>query len=118
MSLDLEKYRKKLIEERDQLSQQIGTVAEIAEPVSDDRQLDAGEAGLLGTAVRHKVVDMKSDRLERVNAALQSIEDGSYGTCVKCGSEIDPRRLDAEPPAITCMNCLPAEEANFEAHKM
>lgn len=116
MALDLEKYRKQLIEERDRLTAGIPTVAEAAEPTPDDRQITAANAPLIGEIkdVESSVIDMKSDRLERVQAALQSIDDGTYGTCIRCGKPIDPRRLDAEPMAITCMNCLSAEEANFE----
>ena len=68
--------------------------------------------------VQNRIIDMKSDRLERVQAALQSIDDGSYGTCIRCGKPIDPRRLDAEPAALTCMDCLSAEEKNFETATM
>src|SRR5215471_874345 len=110
MAIDVERYRKKLIEERDRLSQGIGLVADIAQPVSDDRQLTAANAPLMGEIkdVQAKVLDIASDRLEKVNAALQSIDNGAYGVCIKCGGQIDPSRLDAEPVAITCMNCLPA----------
>jgi len=64
------------------------------------------------------LMNMKSDRLEHINAALQRIERGVYGICVKCGKEIDPKRLDAEPMAMTCMDCLPAKEQSFSAPTM
>ena len=44
MALDLKKYRKQLIEERDRLTEQIPTVAEAAEPTPDDRQITAANA--------------------------------------------------------------------------
>lgn len=40
-----------------------------------------------------------------VDAALARIEDGSYGTCTGCGSEIPAERLDADPAAPTCIDC-------------
>jgi DnaK suppressor protein len=120
MALDLEKYRKQLIAERDRLNKEIPTVAEAAEPTPDDRQITAANAPMIGEIkdVQNRVIEMKSDRLERVRAALQSIDDGTYGTCIRCGKPIDPRRLDAEPMAITCMDCLSAEEENFETATM
>jgi DnaK suppressor protein len=116
MALDLEKYRKLLIAERDRLTKEIPTVSEIAEPVPDHSEITAADAPLMSEIkdVQNEIVDMKSDRLEGVLAALQRIDDGTYGICIRCGKPIDPRRLDAEPSAMTCMDCLSAEEKNFE----
>jgi DnaK suppressor protein len=120
MALDLEKYRKRLIAERDRLAKEMPPVSEIAEPVPDDLQITAANAAVVGEIkdVQNHVLDMKSNRLERVQAALQSIDDGTYGTCVRCDKPIDPRRLDADPAAMTCMNCLSAEEKNFQSATM
>ena len=46
------------------------------------------------------------------------MDDGTYGICVRCNQPIDPRRLEADPAAMTCMNCLSAEEQNFETATM
>jgi RNA polymerase-binding protein DksA len=43
--------------------------------------------------------------LEEVEAALERIEAGSYGTCQLCGREISRQRLDALPHAATCIEC-------------
>lgn len=42
--------------------------------------------------------------------ALARIDDGSYGTCVRCGEEIAPARLEARPEAALCINCARAAE--------
>ena len=120
MALDVEKYRKKLLEERDRLNQEIGTVAKLSEPVPDDLQITAADAPVMSEVkdIQATVADLQSSRLERVNAALQSINEGTYGMCQKCGKPIDPRRLEAEPEATTCMDCLPAMERNFATPKM
>ncbi|HEX8120140.1 MAG TPA: TraR/DksA C4-type zinc finger protein [Solirubrobacteraceae bacterium] len=44
-------------------------------------------------------------RLERVERALEKVEDGTYGTCDACGEEIDPRRLRAAPESTVCATC-------------
>jgi RNA polymerase-binding transcription factor DksA len=38
-----------------------------------------------------------------IRAALQRIEDGSYGQCGTCGEPIDPRRLEALLYATQCL---------------
>lgn len=43
--------------------------------------------------------------LFNVKKALKKIEDGTYGTCEKCGNAIDPKRLEAFPSATACMDC-------------
>ena len=122
MALDVEKYRNRLIEERDRLFKELKIEAEseIPESGTDRTEITAADAPAISEAVdvQATVADMKTHRLERVLAALQSIDDGTYGICVNCGKPIDPRRLDADPAAMTCMECLPPEEANFKAPNM
>ncbi len=44
-------------------------------------------------------------RLKDIGDALKKIEQETYGTCERCGNEIDVRRLEANPEARLCMNC-------------
>jgi RNA polymerase-binding protein DksA len=44
-------------------------------------------------------------RLEEVDAALQRLDDGTYGTCRTCGRPIAPERLEVRPAATTCATC-------------
>ena len=46
-----------------------------------------------------------SAEIALVNAALQRIEDGSYGLCVDCGAHIAEARLRAAPEASRCIHC-------------
>lgn len=105
MAIDVEKYRKRLIEERDRLNQELGTVGKAPEPATDDPLLTPSDAPIIDEAmdIQSAVLDMKSQRFDQVRAALQSIDDGTYGKCITCGKEIDPRRLDADPAALTCI---------------
>lgn len=41
-------------------------------------------------------------KLRDVNAALEKIIKGTYGTCEKCGAKIEEERLMAYPEAKTC----------------
>ncbi|MGO9196370.1 MAG: TraR/DksA family transcriptional regulator [Acidimicrobiales bacterium] len=47
-------------------------------------------------------------RLDDVEAALERLEQGSYGRCGSCGSPIADRTLDADPLATTCDSCQSA----------
>lgn len=48
--------------------------------------------------------------LAAIDAALARIEDGTYGTCVNCGAQIAPERLEAMPWATLCIDCKRKEE--------
>ena len=48
--------------------------------------------------------------LQNVEAALQRIEDGTYGTCQGCGKEIPAERLQALPFTPCCVNCAQKSE--------
>ena len=45
------------------------------------------------------------DEIKQIQQALARVADGSYGTCVKCGGEIEPDRLEALPTATDCIAC-------------
>jgi DnaK suppressor protein len=48
--------------------------------------------------------------LGAIDAALQRIEDGTYGKCVNCGAPIPEERLEAMPWATLCIDCKRKEE--------
>ena len=48
-------------------------------------------------------------RYNEVQAALERIAAGTYGTCRVDGGPIEPERLEANPAAETCMKHLEAE---------
>jgi len=43
--------------------------------------------------------------LEQVEAALERLGEGTYGSCVDCGREIPLERLAALPHAARCVAC-------------
>ena len=47
-------------------------------------------------------------RIEEIGAALQRIENGSYGGCVRCTRPIDSDRLEALPEVALCAACKTA----------
>ena len=54
--------------------------------------------------------DHAAKELDQVLAALQRVEDGSYGQCLDCGGAIDERRLTAMPAAAYCVACQAVHE--------
>ena len=50
------------------------------------------------------IEDLREEEVEEIKAALQAIEDGTYGRCQVCGREISYERLEALPTALTCID--------------
>lgn len=40
-----------------------------------------------------------------VVAALGRLDEGTYGRCVQCGTDLPDERLEARPEAARCVNC-------------
>lgn len=68
-----------------------------------------------GTATFERERDLSlseniKDILQKVNEALERIEEGTYGKCVSCGEDIPLERLEALPYASLCIPCKQKEE--------
>jgi DnaK suppressor protein len=50
-------------------------------------------------------LDRESKLLKEVQAALKRVEEGSYGTCLRCEEEIPEKRMKAVPWAAYCVAC-------------
>lgn len=48
---------------------------------------------------------LEREELSQINEALKKLENGSYGVCINCGSEISINRLRAMPYALLCIDC-------------
>lgn len=51
------------------------------------------------------LLDESRAALAGVDAAAARVDDGTYGTCVRCGREISAERLDALPATPCCLDC-------------
>lgn len=82
--------------------------ADIAIEKSADQMDEIQNASERDLAIRD--VDRESTLLRQVRAALGRIQDGSFGDCIDCDSEISPKRLVALPWASRCIQCQNAAD--------
>jgi len=69
-------------------------------PFADEvDEIQANESREIGFATRELLVE----RVNRLSVALDRLAEGEYGTCVECGEEISPARLQAMPEVQTCV---------------
>ena len=103
-SIDLEAARASLNAERARL------LVELGQPIENPAQMTYGSQAAAASQVFEQQRDLAlRDRsrleLSRVEAALRSIDDGTYGSCTNCGNPIGAERLEAIPWAPTCIDC-------------
>ncbi len=48
--------------------------------------------------------------LDKIERALQKIEEGTYGACEECEEEISVKRLEARPETSLCIRCKEDQE--------
>ena len=87
---DLSALRSALEEQRDFRQQQLAELA-----VSD----------ATGDEVTAQLVAGARFALAQIEAALDRMDMGRYGSCVRCGSAITPERLEVLPMAGMCTAC-------------
>ena len=63
-----------------------------------------------GNQLNFKLQSRDRIYLNKLNQALQKIQEGSFGECVECGEKISIKRLLARPVAEMCICCKEAAE--------
>ena len=108
----LEYFRNLLLEQRRQAIADLQTDQSTALE-GDDGVEDAGEMAELDLN-RSTALDLATRQtklIEEIDEALQRIEDGTYGQCVRCRKPLDEERLKAMPTARYDAECQAAIEA-------
>jgi len=54
--------------------------------------------------------DRERKLIEKIDFALNQLEEDEYGYCEMCGIEIGIRRLEARPTATLCIDCKTLDE--------
>jgi RNA polymerase-binding protein DksA len=85
-------------------------VEEVA-PTSDNHLGETATA-TLNREIDYTLGENSGQVLSAIDAALERIENGTYGTCTACGREIAPERLEAHPWASLCIDDARKREAS------
>lgn len=57
-----------------------------------------------------RIRDRERKLIAKIDAALERIENGTYGKCEECGEPIGIERLKARPVTTLCFDCKSAQE--------
>ena len=102
------RQREKLLARQAELRALAGQGREAAQTV----ELDQSRVGRLsrmdalqGQAMAQETQRRRELELARIASALQRLDDGDYGDCLRCGEPIAAGRLESDPAATLCIDC-------------
>jgi DnaK suppressor protein len=111
--LDTERFRSLLLEERGRVERALGhlqeenpgTIEDEAEDETFDNHLGDAASVTFDRELGYSLESNSGHVLAAIDEALKRIEEGSFGTCVRCGNPIAEERLEAMPYATKCIEC-------------
>ena len=116
MRVDLDRRRSELLDLRTRV---LGAASDIVAGDDDDSELSSASGDqhladhaseMLDREVDESLGDNAEQIVHEIDVALGRIEDGTYGTCGRCGQAIPEERLEAVPYATLCVSCKRVEE--------
>jgi DnaK suppressor protein len=57
-----------------------------------------------------RIRDRENKLIKKIKAALDRIDDDTFGICEKCGEDISLKRLEVRSVTTRCINCKTKEE--------
>ena len=115
MSIDTEHFRARLQDERRRVVEAIenlqressGSLADETGELNPGFDQHPGDVAteLFDRELEYTLQDGEQALLARIDRALGRIDDGTYGTCERCGKDIPEERLEARPWAELDIEC-------------
>lgn len=115
---EIQNFKGKLESEKSRLISELEGIAvqdpenpnnwNVKNPEMNDRETDPNDLGdnLEEEGNNDGITNALEVELKDVNDALVKIEEGRYGKCDKCDSDIEKERLEANTSARTCIGCM------------
>ena len=110
----LQKFRQRLTEEYQNLIRSINRNRLAEEEIRLENTEDEGDLAAIShnKELLYNLHETDFQRLKSIQEALKRMDRGEYGECIRCGEDINEKRLMAVPWATQCIQCQ--EEAEKE----
>jgi len=104
---ELEGARRRLLQLRKELLQEVRDAHAASRELGQDGVPDLGDmsANTYSRDVLLNLSETQQQTVRDIDAALERIDSGDYGICMRCEEEIAPRRLDVRPFSRYCIDC-------------
>ena len=107
MTIKVAAYRKSLLRKREEIFSEREAKGLSTTMDNNTRQGDMADqaSGTNEVHIQLKLKQTDAKILQAIEAALQRIEDGTFGLCRDCGEEVAAARLNAIPWTRVCIDC-------------
>jgi DnaK suppressor protein len=105
--IDIAYFERRLTVERAGLVAELPRVGQLVEMFPRTEVVDPEDLSvhLSDRDVTLDIINRRTSRLARIDAALARVSDGSFGECLTCGEAIAFARLEADPAVALCIGC-------------
>ncbi len=100
-----ELYRLQLLEIRERISGQVASLKNDSLTRADEVNIEEDGTDAFDRQFALNLASSESEALIAIDAALQRIDDGTFGKCQECGGGIESARLKAIPFVENCISC-------------
>jgi DnaK suppressor protein len=99
--------KNQLLRMRAELLREVSESYATCRELGQDGVADIGDmsANAYSRDVLFNLSETQRQQIRDIDAALERIENGEYGTCMHCGEDIAPRRLEVRPFSRYCIDC-------------
>src|SRR4051812_9652987 len=103
----IKETRRRLENEYENLIKSINRGRLAAEENKIEKTEDEGDLAMISheTDLIYNLHEGGFARLKSIKEAMKAIDSGRYGECVRCGNDINEKRLVAIPWATLCIRC-------------
>jgi DnaK suppressor protein len=103
----LEQIRKRLETRQQELRRNVSRTAQDGRSADEDTAQDIADRAASSYNKEFLFHQSNNERqlLVMVEGALERIRQGTFGECISCGKEINPKRLEAVPWTRHCIEC-------------
>src|SRR5246127_5083909 len=103
----LEQFKKRLEARQVDLRRMVSRTEQDGRTADDEATQDIADRAASSYNKEFLFHQSNNDRqlLNMVENALNRIREGSFGECISCGTEINPKRLEAVPWTRHCIEC-------------
>jgi DnaK suppressor protein len=103
----LDTFKKRLETRQQELRRMVSRTQQDGRSADEDTAQDIADRAASSYTKEFLFHQSSNDRalLQMVEGALSRIREGSFGECISCGKEINPKRLEAVPWTRHCIEC-------------
>lgn len=109
---EYETHRKALVQKQQEMIETFNRDRAAGNVTNDDGIQDLADkaASTYSKELNFSLSDSDRIMLQQIEEALDRINNGEYGSCANCGTQISEKRLQAVPWTPYCIDCQELQE--------